>query len=427
LTEEGFTVSTALGGDEALRIMRAEHPDLILLDMMMPFVSGEDVMKAMQSDPQLEDIAVILVTARASEDDRLFGLSLGADDYIAKPIHHEELMFRVKNILHRRELHYKVASLEEREKLAQLGQMMRDLSHELKNVFQRDLRGTKEEKQCGLSIIRRLPVSNPSWELAGLGWVEEKLLTASQVQTVDLTFPSKELSQSQALRYLRMSLAQLDINPAQRQELWKAILGLSPEEQIACDHAIHLVRSFLVLQDQVQYATELIINILDYSRTSNHNETCEISMVIPRVMKLIKPRLHRLGIQIDLDLKPWCLRIGSSQLMQITLNLLTNACDAIEEIPMENRFIRIVAQEIAGKPQLAFSNAGKPITAEQSAVLFKESWSSKGSKGYGLGLAISQRLAQRVSGQLTIDEQAAHPCFILTLEWSKTDAIQNVG
>ncbi len=427
LTEEGFLVSVAMGGEEALRKMRSEHPDLVLLDMMMPFISGEDVIKEMQADAQLEDIPVILVTARASEDDRLFGLSLGADDYLAKPIHHEELLFRVKNLLHRLELNTKVASMEERDKLAQLGQLMRDLSHELKNVFQRDLRTREEEQQCGLTIIRNLPVKSPLWQEAGAAWVEDKLIGSTHVDIGALKFPSKELSQSRALRYLRASLAQLNLSPEQRLELWEQILSLSPEEQLACDQSIHMVRSFLVLQEQSQYASELIINILDYSRTAIDGESCELADSIPRVLKLIKPRLHKQAIRLELELKPWRLAIGSSQLMQVTLNLITNACDAIENLPKEERWIRIHCSEDEAHARIHFSNGGPALSSSKAASIFQESWSSKGNKGYGLGLAISQRLVQKVSGHLELNEKASHPEFVVTLPWAKIAEVRNVG
>jgi signal transduction histidine kinase/DNA-binding response OmpR family regulator len=104
LISYGFQVTTALGGKEGLQKIRLKKPDLILLDLMMPEVSGEDVIHELKADSKLKDIPVILLTARASQEDRILGLSLGADDYLAKPLVSEEMMLRVNNTLVRLDL-----------------------------------------------------------------------------------------------------------------------------------------------------------------------------------------------------------------------------------------------------------------------------------------------------------------------------------
>ncbi len=104
LTSYGYPVTVALSGREGLNKAKKELPDLILLDLMMPEFSGEDVIKVLKNDPQLRAIPVILLTARASQEDRIYGLKLGADDYLAKPIYSEEMILRVANTLTRLEL-----------------------------------------------------------------------------------------------------------------------------------------------------------------------------------------------------------------------------------------------------------------------------------------------------------------------------------
>ncbi len=104
LMSYGFQASYALGGKEGLERIRLERPDLILLDLMMPEVSGEDVLRELRADPELKNIPIIVLTARASQEDRILGLSLGADDYLAKPLVSEEMMLRVNNTLVRLDL-----------------------------------------------------------------------------------------------------------------------------------------------------------------------------------------------------------------------------------------------------------------------------------------------------------------------------------
>lgn len=98
LTREGFEVMTAEDGLSALDRVRQEAPDLIILDVMLPGMSGLEVCRNLR---QKTDIPVILLTARKDEVDRVLGLELGADDYVTKPFSPRELIARVKAILRR--------------------------------------------------------------------------------------------------------------------------------------------------------------------------------------------------------------------------------------------------------------------------------------------------------------------------------------
>ena len=99
LMRSGFEVIVARDGEEALRLARENHPDLAVLDWMMPKASGLEVLRALRSDTTTSSIPVILLTARASESDIEEGLAAGADDYIAKPFSPQALAGRVQSIL----------------------------------------------------------------------------------------------------------------------------------------------------------------------------------------------------------------------------------------------------------------------------------------------------------------------------------------
>jgi DNA-binding response OmpR family regulator len=99
LSRSGFEVVVARDGEEALRVARERHPDLAVLDWMMPKSSGLEVLRAIRADAATADIPVILLTARASEADVQEGLDAGAVDYIAKPFSPQELAARVQAIL----------------------------------------------------------------------------------------------------------------------------------------------------------------------------------------------------------------------------------------------------------------------------------------------------------------------------------------
>ena len=101
LAKAGFRVSTASTGPEALKAAREERPDIVILDLMLPGVSGYDVLAELRRRDETREVGVILLTARREEVDRIRGLSLGADDYLTKPFSPPELSLRVRALLRR--------------------------------------------------------------------------------------------------------------------------------------------------------------------------------------------------------------------------------------------------------------------------------------------------------------------------------------
>lgn len=102
LTQAGFEVDTAESGSEAIEQIRRARPDLLILDVMMPDLSGTDLCRHIRSDQRLADLPIIMLTAKSAEVDRVVGLELGADDYVTKPFSPRELALRVKAVLRRR-------------------------------------------------------------------------------------------------------------------------------------------------------------------------------------------------------------------------------------------------------------------------------------------------------------------------------------
>lgn len=101
LTKEGYRVRTAEGGTEALEAAASERPDLLILDLMLPGLSGYEVLGELRRRPELIEVPVIVLTARRDEADRVKGLELGADDYVTKPFSPRELVLRVGAVLRR--------------------------------------------------------------------------------------------------------------------------------------------------------------------------------------------------------------------------------------------------------------------------------------------------------------------------------------
>ncbi len=101
LTRAGYQVSTAASGTDAVDSALQDLPSLIVLDLMLPGLSGFEVLERLRASDQTRDVAVLMLTARKEEPDRIRGLSLGADDYLTKPFSPQELVLRVGAILRR--------------------------------------------------------------------------------------------------------------------------------------------------------------------------------------------------------------------------------------------------------------------------------------------------------------------------------------
>jgi two-component system, OmpR family, phosphate regulon response regulator PhoB len=101
LAKAGYRVSTAANGSDALASARQERPALVVLDLMLPGLSGYEVLEHLRASEVTRDVAVLMLTARREEPDRIRGLSLGADDYLTKPFSPQELVLRVGAILRR--------------------------------------------------------------------------------------------------------------------------------------------------------------------------------------------------------------------------------------------------------------------------------------------------------------------------------------
>jgi two-component system phosphate regulon response regulator PhoB len=101
LGRSGMTVRCAADGREALAKINEQTPDILLLDWMMPNMSGPELTRRLRKDPVTKDIPIIMLTAKVSEDDKVAGLNAGADDYIIKPFSPRELIARISAVLRR--------------------------------------------------------------------------------------------------------------------------------------------------------------------------------------------------------------------------------------------------------------------------------------------------------------------------------------
>ena len=101
LEKEGYKVSSSSNGEEALSVIKEKKPDLVLLDWMLPDLSGIKICQYLKQDKKVKNIPIIMLTAKGEEEDKVKGLNTGAEDYMTKPFSFPELLARIKSLLKR--------------------------------------------------------------------------------------------------------------------------------------------------------------------------------------------------------------------------------------------------------------------------------------------------------------------------------------
>jgi two-component system, OmpR family, alkaline phosphatase synthesis response regulator PhoP len=139
LQKAGWHAQIVSSGDEALASVRRDPVDLVILDIMLPGLSGFEVCRSLRSDPATAGVPIIMVTARAEETDRIIGLEIGADDYVAKPFSPNELVARIRALMRRSK------RAEPHESTVAFGPIVMDLSRHLVLDEGREVKLTAKE------------------------------------------------------------------------------------------------------------------------------------------------------------------------------------------------------------------------------------------------------------------------------------------
>ncbi len=176
-SNEGFKVFTSPDGEEALSNIKKVLPDVLILDLMLPGVSGLDVCKSIRADDDIRDMSIIMLTAKGEEIDRVIGFELGADDYVTKPFSVRELILRVKVLLKKQR-----ESLVQN-KLVTFGPIRIDLdAHELK-INDREIVLTALEFKLLQHLVKRKGRVQTREQLLGDVWGYSAEVTTRTVDT----------------------------------------------------------------------------------------------------------------------------------------------------------------------------------------------------------------------------------------------------
>jgi two-component system phosphate regulon response regulator PhoB len=150
LEREGYRVLTALDGKEGLETAQIRHPDLIVLDLMLPGIMGTDICRILKNSEKTSSIPIIMLTAKGEEIDRVVGFEVGADDYVVKPFSNRELMLRIRAILRRSEPDVK------EEKILRIGAITIDTGRHIVTSAGEEVVLTTTEYKLLLNLAERL-------------------------------------------------------------------------------------------------------------------------------------------------------------------------------------------------------------------------------------------------------------------------------
>lgn len=183
LTREGFRVETAATGTEAIGAVSREIPDLVVLDRMLPGLSGDEVLQSLKAEATTRTIPVLVLTAKREQEDRIEGFELGADDYLTKPFSPRELVLRVRAILRR--IHE--PAVESGGRILRAGPLSLDVTSHHVLLDGEELNLTPTEFRLLRSLLERQGRTQSRQQLLERAWsVDSHISDRIQTRTVDM-------------------------------------------------------------------------------------------------------------------------------------------------------------------------------------------------------------------------------------------------
>jgi signal transduction histidine kinase len=365
-----FRIKVATSGAAALAIANnpESRPNLILLDIMMPEMDGYEVCRRLKKAPETQAIPVIFVTAKTDETDEVFGLRLGAADYITKPIKAAIVMQRITNLL-------------EREQLRKEVEAHRDHLEELVAA-----------RTTALSIAK------------------ESAEAANRAKSTFLTNISHEL---RTPMNGIMGMTQLALRRA-----------TDPQQIEQLNKAAHSAQRLLgIINDLID------ISRIEAERLTLEQTGFKIGLVLENLMSLLGQKIADKGLETEIELDPDLAQqvlLGDPlRLGQILLNLTANALKFTEQGAITLRIQQVEDLLDAVRLRIEVSDTGVGIATEDQKRLFTAFEQADNSMtrkygGTGLGLAISKRLVHMMGGEIGVKSQPGQGCtFWFTVRLNK--------
>ncbi len=387
LSESGYNVAVAKSGESALSRLQSHLPDLILLDVMMPGIDGFEACRRLKANEHTKDIPVIFMTALSDSVDKVQGLSLGAVDYITKPIQHEEVLARIRVHLQLRNLN---RALEH-----QVAERTSELNQALNHLKQSQVQLVQSEK---MSMLGQL-VAGVAHEINNpVNFIYGNLNPATTYvqDLMDLVELFCEDSPGLTPR-IQDHMAEIDF------EFMKGDLP-------------RLLNSMKVGADRIR---QIVLSLRNFSRLDEADmKLVDLHECIDSTLMILQHRLKATPENPAIELvKEYghlpMVKCYPSQLNQVFLNLLCNSIDALEketaiQEPSKAHFPMIRIQTgCLGSDRvfIKISDNGLGMPEDVRSRIFDAFFTTKpAGKGTGLGLSIShQIIVEKHKGQLLCD------------------------
>lgn len=451
LTEEGYRVRPANTGQLALASMFVERPDLILLDVRMPVMDGFEVCRRIKASEENQNIPVIFTSASTNEEEHVDGLSLGAVDFVTKPLRREELLARVRTHLELSRLrdHLETEVADRTAELRESEARFRELADaapiliwaagtdKLCTFFNKGwlaFTGRSEEQEIGDGWAQGVHPDDlqhcytaycSAFDARRSFQIEYRLRRADGEYRWILDSGAPRFSACVFLGYIGSCVDITDLKWAQdesfsRQKLesmglmaggiahdFNNLLGTilastelaagESADGLSCDEELHRIRTTAIR------GAELVRELMIYAgHESPVFELVDFTTLINEMLRLLEVTISkRVIIKTNLGQDLPQVRASPSQLRQLVMNLVTNACDAIGGRLGE---IRISTERVyldGNYLRLKVSDTGSGMTREVQAKIFDPFFSTK-QANRGLGLAVIQGIVRTHGGKIAV-------------------------
>ncbi|MEL7354920.1 MAG: response regulator [Cyanobacteria bacterium J06560_6] len=364
LQGQNYRVATANNGETAIARLDAFLPDIILLDVMMPGIDGFETCRRIKAKDATKDIPIIFMTALSDAADKVKGLTLGAVDYITKPLQHEEVLARIRVQLQLRQLNQSLAL-----RIAERDQSLRDLKQAQSRLIQNEKMSSLGQLVAGVAH----EINNPINFIYGNALHVEEYCHSlvSMVQLYQKEYP-------QATPTIQHYAEEIELD-------------------YVCEDMAKLTGS---MRSGTERVRELVRSLRNFSRLDEStHKTVNIHEGINSTLAMLSHRLDgsekktRISIVRDFGELPE-VECYPSQLNQVIMNLMTNAIDAVEDAQPSSPTISIRTNTVSNTwVEIAIADNGNGISADDEAKLFDPFFTTKPvGQGTGLGLAISYQI-----------------------------------
>ena len=451
LVPQGYEIVKAANGEEALALA-AELPDLILLDIMMPKMSGFEVLEKLRADEKTRLIPVVMITALRETEDRVKALEAGCDDFISKPFDKIELLARIMSIL---KISYYRRQLDEKEKFKAVVDKMSDgiaicspdwIIKDSNAVLLKYL-NIADPANVNLveTLFKNYSVSIPKEGLMDLAIAHKTFdIVRKETETTKALYLEANLDvvKNPAGEISNIVFTLRDVTAARREEFLKQdFLGLISHKLRTPLTIITLYASMLQqgkmgpLNEKQQKAIDviskdsfelirLVEQLLGFTtiygqKFAYSKETIELKSQLPLITDQIIRRSKNKKIELNVDCQEGGkLEMNKAYFDQIIGNLIENA---IKFNDKDTAKISIIAKKIPGRVEISVTDNGPGIPNEEHERIFEkfyqvEKYFTGQVEGVGLGLAIVKKLIEREGGEIRVESKLGQGAtFIFTL------------